>query len=132
MESNCTLQVLYSGGITLTISNKTLRQAVEIFMHGEPFKDYGPEKVVVKNKNLTLYFDRQTFSAFLKDEISETKLFKELDATFYYRNNADFLTDDGQTIDAASLWKRTGQTLYLVDEDNYVECNWNSKLFDKL
>jgi len=132
MENKVQLQVIYSQGIKLTISNKTLKEAVRLFMDGEPFKDFGPEKVIIKNKNLTLLFDRQTFNAYLKNEISEDELIKELDTFFYYRNTNDFLTDDGQTIDADSLWKRQGQTLYLVDEDNFVECDWNSKLFDKL
>lgn len=131
MENKVHLQIIYSPEIKLTISQKTLKEAVSIFMDDTLFGKYIPEKVVVVNKNLTLLFDREKFIDFLNDKISESQLFKELDMMFYYRNINDLLTDDGQDIDAGSLWRRFGQILVLVDEDNYVECDWNSKLFEK-
>lgn len=132
MSSNNSVQVFYSGGITLTISNKSLREATNIFMFGEPFKGYVPEKVFIKSEKITLLFDRAVFRLFLNNEISETEMYTRLDITLYYRNSVDYLTEENQVIDAGSLWKREGDNLFLVDDDNLVECVYNSKLFDRL
>jgi hypothetical protein len=47
-----------------------------------------------------------------------------------YRNKKDFLTAEKQTIDAGSLWRRNGNKLILVDDDNYVETELDLTLFE--
>jgi hypothetical protein len=131
MSNLVQIQVIYFKEIKLTISNKTLKEAVQLFMYGEPFKEYGPKDVILTNKNLTLLFDRQIFNNYLKNHITEEELIKQLDSTFYYRNVVKLKTDDGSEIDEGALWRRTGQTLVLIDDDQYVESDWDFKLFKK-
>jgi hypothetical protein len=47
-----------------------------------------------------------------------------------YRNKKDFQTAEKQTIDAGSLWRKNGNKLILVDDDNYVETEIDLTLFE--
>jgi hypothetical protein len=47
-----------------------------------------------------------------------------------YRNKKDFLTKNNQIIDAGSLWRKQGEKLVLVDDDNYEETDFDLTLFE--
>jgi len=47
-----------------------------------------------------------------------------------YRNIQDFRVDDLETIDAGSLWKLIGDKLFLVDDDRFVETDFDLNLFE--
>lgn len=48
-----------------------------------------------------------------------------------YRNKKDFLTSDNFIIDEGSLWNYSNSKLILLDDDNYVETDLDSNLFEE-
>lgn len=51
-------------------------------------------------------------------------------ATFY-RNKNDFIINENESVDAGSLWERNGSKLVLVDDDNFIETDFDNSLFEK-
>lgn len=49
-----------------------------------------------------------------------------------YRNNVDFITIHQETIDAGSLWEMKQDKLILVDDDNYVETELDTTIFEEI
>jgi hypothetical protein len=47
-----------------------------------------------------------------------------------YRNRTDIVIDN-QTIDRGSLWNKIGAYLVLVDDDQYVQTQFDLTLFEK-
>ena len=51
-------------------------------------------------------------------------------ATFY-RNKNEFIINENESVDAGSLWERNGSKLVLVDDDNFIETDFDNSLFEK-
>lgn len=51
-----------------------------------------------------------------------------------YRNRTALKTEQGDEIDPGSLWLLKGDRLLLMDEDNFIECPFNTQaqLFDRI
>lgn len=49
----------------------------------------------------------------------------------YYRNKEDIVIDNLQTVEAGYLWIRNGSKLVLVDDDNFIETNFDDSMFEK-
>ncbi len=47
----------------------------------------------------------------------------------YYRNTKEMVSFEGVTVDAHSLWKREGQLMVLVDDDQYVSAAYEEQKF---
>ena len=47
----------------------------------------------------------------------------------YYRNKIALISYEGIEVEAASLWKRKGELMVLVDEDQYVTFPYSESTF---
>lgn len=47
----------------------------------------------------------------------------------YYRNTKEMVSFEDVTVDAHSLWKREGQLMVLVDDDQYVSAAYEEQKF---
>lgn len=126
-----TLQVVYSQRMKLTITDSSVKEAIKLLIETEPYSNYTPQTVTFKDQGKTLLFLTQPFKAFLAGDITEEQLIRELDITQFYRNIDQLLTDDEQVIDTGSLWTRSGPKLILVDEDRFIDADYNPKHFER-
>ena len=56
---------------------------------------------------------------------------KENSNAIFYRNISEFIINENESVDAGSLWERNGSKLVLVDDDNFIETDFDNSLFEK-
>ena len=56
---------------------------------------------------------------------------KENSNAIFYRNISDFIINENESVDAGSLWERNGSKIVLVDDDNFIETDFDNSLFEK-
>jgi len=129
--SSVNVKIIYAKGISLSISNRSFREAMKMVWLTDLFKEYEPLKLIFSSTGKVLYMDKSSFMAYLSNEISQEDLIKQTQCDNLYRNKID-LTMDNQTIDAGSLWKSNQNKLHLVDSDDWLTTDLNTEIFESI
>lgn len=49
----------------------------------------------------------------------------------FYRNINDIIINENESVDAGSLWERNGSKIVLVDDDHFIETDFDNSLFEE-
>ena len=129
MSSLVSVKVFYAKGIRVSMKNKTFKEAMHLIWDSPAFKDYDPMKMVFTSTGKVLFMDKQAFHSYLNGGITMQELIELTECDELYRNKVDFVSDF-IPIDSGSLWKSSGKTLRLIDEDNFVTTELDLTIFE--
>lgn len=128
MSSALNLKIFYGKGISLSIKNKSFREAIEMVYLSREFSQYEPLKLTFVSTGKTLFMDKEYFNSYLVQNITQLELIELTECDDLYRNNED-ITIEKQIIDAGSLWKSKKNQVFLISSDDWVETDLDLKLF---
>ena len=123
-----TIQFVYQDGSTLTITDKSFKQAIIAVLNEEIIKET-PIKVVFPSTNKTLYFDKELFASYITGEIDQPELIETTECDGLFRNVSKLLTNTHEEIEPQTLWKKANNKLILIDNDDYITCDYVETLF---
>lgn len=128
MSSALNLKIFYGKGISLSIKNKSFREAMEMVYLSREFSQYEPLKLTFASTGKTLFMDKEFFNSYLEQNITQLELIELTECDDLYRNNEE-ITIEKQIIDAGSLWKSKKNQVFLISSDDWVETDLDMKLF---
>ena len=126
-----TLQFIYHDGSKLSISDKSFKQAIRTVLNEEIIKET-PIKVLFPNSRKTLYFDKQLFTSYIAGEIEQSELIECTQCDGLFRNTSKLLTNTHDEIEPNSLWKKQKNVLILINDDEYITCDYVQDLFEEV
>ena len=129
MSSPVSIKVFYAKGIRVSMKNKSFKEAMHLIWDSPAFKDYEPMKMVFTSTGKVLFMDAQAFNSYLAGAITMQELVELTECDELYRNKFDFINEEF-SIDAGSLWKASGKTLTLIDDDTYVTTHLDITIFE--
>lgn len=128
MSSPVNIKVFYPMGITLTVKNKPCKEAIKRAWDFVAGPDDEPIKFKFLSTNKVLYAHKETFMAYLNDELSLEELILATQCDDVYRNNQE-ISLDGAIIDEGFLWLRHQNIMVMADDDTFLDIDWNEKEF---
>lgn len=124
--------VVYPGGVTLTLTEKTFEEMVR-FIHEKPsIKDHEPMYVYFPAPQKHLVYDKNLFEAYLKAELKQEELIERTECDGLYRNKYHMQSEHGDTIEPGCLWKRKGLDMMLVNDEDFALAEFFEESFDKV
>ena len=128
--NNVSVKIFYAKGLKLSLSQKTFTEAMELVWKSPAFHNHSPLKMIFTSTGKMLFMDQQAFHSFLNNEITMPELVELTECDELYRNFKDVKVSKNFTVDAGHLWKLKKETLYLVDDDNFVTSELNLNVFE--
>lgn len=128
MSSRVNVKIYYGKGISLSIKNRTFREAMEMVWRSKEFSDHEPLKLKFESTGKTLYMDKDYFISYLDHNRTLEELIELTECQELYRNIEDVVIEK-QTIDAGSLWKLIQDQIYLIDSNDWVNTKFDQSLF---
>jgi hypothetical protein len=128
MSSPVNIKVFYPKDISLTLKNKTCKEAIQLawdFVAGPADE---PIKFKFLSTNKVLYAHKETFMAYLDDTLSLEELILATQCDDVYRNSQE-ISFDGAIIDEGFLWLRHQNKMVMADDDHFLDIDWNEKEF---
>lgn len=126
------IKFVLQNSATLTIKDASLKNAVRIALNGSDNEKYIPPILVLfPSTGKQLYFDRNLFEAFTRNEINQQELIENTQIEGLYRNKYNIAVSK-TAIDKLSLWKMVNNKLILIDDDCFVESDFDSSIFQKV
>lgn len=122
------LQVLFSGGERLEMSDKTFKESVDYLLEGISKRNLIPLKFTLSTGKV-LHFDLQHFRSFSDNAITMAELLELTQCDELYRNTVEVKAGN-EHIDPGALWKQRGRELILVDEERHVVYLLNNEAFE--
>lgn len=129
MSSAVAIKVFYAKGIRVSMKNRSFNEAMHLIWDSPAFKDYEPMKMVFTSTGKVLFMDAAAFKSYLAGAITMQELVELTECDELYRNKVDFVNAEF-SIDAGSLWKASGTTLTLIDDDTYVTTHLDITIFE--
>lgn len=123
------MKFIFSDGSILEINDKSFRAAITKVMTDHLTFENQPLKVVFPTTKKVLYFDLNSFYAYLKEDIDQMELIEKTQCEGLFRNNTFLKTNTEEEIEPHSLWKKHGNEMHLVNDDIPVKCDYIEKLF---
>lgn len=126
------IKIIYVNQAILTITNESLLSAVKFVLNNSTIPMVEPLSLVFVSTGKQLYFDRNLFEAFAREEINQVELIQQTTVTGLYRNKSEIMGISGNHIEADSLWKLQDKKLILIDEDYHEETLLDPNCFYKI
>ena len=123
-----TLQFVYHDGSTLSITDKSFKQAIRTVLNEELIKET-PIKVLFPNSKKILYFDKQLFTSYIKGDIDQAELIESTQCQGLFRNTTKLLTNTQEEIEPGTLWIKRNNVLSLINDDEYITCDYVDTIF---
>lgn len=130
--ASVSVKVYFGKGISVSISNKSLRDALFLVYRTPVFEDYEPLKLIFKSTGKVLYMDRNVFMAFLDNQIDMQELIEKTECLDVMRNTKQLKTEDGEVLYEGSLWKKTAKEMILINDDEYITAPKAPLLFESI
>ena len=127
----CKVKFLSEGTTSLVVEADNVRDCIKT-QRSDQFKEFNP--IAFKTDNGQLYYYDENIVAYYvaSEAMSFTELAESTICEGLYRNTTEVVTDDHFTVDKGYLWKQVRNTLVLVNEDHYVESEFNENAFVKI
>jgi hypothetical protein len=125
------MQFIYTDSSILTITDKSFRAAIKAVLNEEIIK-VQPIKVFFTSTKKILYFDKQHFTSFINGDIDQPEIIELTECNGIYRNKVKLLTNTHEEIDPGTLWKRNGNRLQVISDDDYIPCEFIEDLFEEV
>lgn len=116
-------------GSKLRLEDTTFRNAVQLAINYTENNNYQPLKATFETTKKILYFDTQVFNAFLNNEITLPEAIKKTECDGLFRNSKEIFKNKTDCIDPEWLWKKQGEFLYLINDDETVQCIYDTSYF---
>jgi hypothetical protein len=126
------MKFIFSDGSILEINDKSFRAAITKVMTDHLTFENQPLKVVFPTTKKVLYFDLNTFYAYLKEDIDQMELIEKTQCQGLFRNNTFLKTNTDEEIEPHCLWKKHGSEMHLVDDDIPVISPFREELFTEV
>lgn len=128
MSSPVDIKVYYGEGISLTLKGNSFIKSMLIAWGGVIGETQEPIKIEFLSTGKVLYAHKETFMAFLQKEISMEQLIESTNCDDVYRNNQEIVYEY-LIIDPGQLWLRHKNKMVLVNDDDFLDINWNENQF---
>lgn len=110
----------YQQSFNFPQTSRSFLEACKFIFEAPGLRNHTPIKVVLDDEQKTLYFDENKFGAYIAGVITYDELIQATECDCLLRNIREFELSSGQTIPCASLWKKKGDEIILVDDDHYI------------
>lgn len=101
-------------------TSRSFYDAVKFCFETPGLKEFTPIKVVLEEEGKTLYFDERLFGAYIAESITYEQLIEATECDCLLRNIREFELSTGENISHGSLWKKKGDEIILIDDDQYI------------
>jgi hypothetical protein len=125
--------LVFSESKKMYVDHLAFKTVLEHYVFTEEFTDE-PVLVVFNDAGheFTMYFDRNKYYEHFVGNMSFHQLYQETKCEGVYRNTTQLKTEDEEEIETHCLWFRRGAMMQLLDDDAFVECVYDEKLFRKI
>lgn len=125
--------LVFSESKKMYVDNLTFKNVLEYYIFTEEFKDE-PVLVVFNDAGheFTMFFERNKYYEHFVGNLSFYDLYHATKCEGVYRNTTQLKTEDEEEIETHRLWHRRGAMMQLLDEDLFIECVHDEKLFSKI
>jgi hypothetical protein len=114
----------------LKLEGSSLREVLEL-QHNEKFT-FTPIAFQSSSGKL-MYYHENVINGFLQDEgMSMVELLEFCICDSIWQNTKDVFTLDKIQVDKGHYWKKQGQILILVDDDQFIESEIDLDCFEKI
>lgn len=124
--------VLYPGNKRLTLNDKTFQDMVSHILEKPGFKEHEPLCLHFPATGKYLVYQKELFNSYLSGETSQHELIEATSCDGLYRNKNIMDFKIGGWIDAGSLWKRIGQIMVLVTDDEHIAADYYEGGFEPI
>lgn len=128
--NNVSVKIFYAKGLKLSLSQRTFTEAMELVWKSPAFQNHSPLKMVFTSTGKMLFMDQQAFHSFLNNKITMKELVELTECDELYRNIKEVIVTKDFSVDVGQLWKLKKETLYLVDDDNFVSSKLDLNVFE--
>lgn len=130
--SSVAIKVCFGKGVSVSITNKSFKEALVLIYRSPAFSVYDPIKLIFKSTGKVLYMDRNVFNAFLDKQIDMEELIEKTQCLDVMRNTTNLKTEEGEVLYEGSLWKMTAKEMVLISDDEYITSPKVPLLFESI
>lgn len=133
MDMPTTITVIFQGGMTVAYHDHTVWKVAKEQLELEPNypRDFGPLLFQLENGQ-KLFFMQSILQQYVSWQMDYEELVSILHCDGLYRNRTRLINQHKFEIEPQSLWLKRGDTLMLIDDDNFIDCDFNEKLFEQI
>lgn len=124
MDMATTITVRFPGGRTDEFTG-TLKQIANRLIAKQYEPGLEPLLLELEAEGTKLFYSAPALYWYISGERSFDETIQALHCDALYRNKADLETNKGYQVEKGSLWLRRGNNMILVNDDEFVTCNYN-------
>lgn len=125
MKDELVVTVYFAKAKPIAINELTFDEIIESVLK---FDNNGKQPIYIECEKSKILYNRSVYKSFSKGEIDYRELLHRFTIDGVCRNKVS-LQVYGVEIDPLSLWWRKKDQLYLADDDQYIEYEYDSELF---
>jgi hypothetical protein len=126
------MKFIFQDESILEIKDKSFRSAIALVFEKHMVFNNEPVKIIFPQTKKVLFFDKEAFYAYLKNDLSQMELIEKTQCEALYRNKKQLLTNTHDEIDPGHLWMKIGVHLFLIDKEQEVKCFFKEDLFEEV
>ena len=125
--------LVFSESKKMYVENLAFKTVLEHYVFTTEFTDE-PVLMVFNDAGheFTMFFERNKYYEHFVGNMSFHQLYQLTKCEGVYRNTTQLKTEDEEEIETHRLWFRRGAMMQLLDEDLFIECVHDEKLFKKI